>query len=89
MVEIDTTFLIRGPVSKMSECIGFWGVSAAMLSVVNMTVLVICIAPSKSFSFCSLSVVVGYRLLEIGSAQSECCAKVTNFKRGGAKLFAS
>lgn len=30
-VEVDTAFLIKGPVSRMSECIGFREVSASMM----------------------------------------------------------
>jgi hypothetical protein len=31
MVEMETAFLISGPVSRISECIGFWGASVAMM----------------------------------------------------------
>lgn len=49
IVEIDTAFLINGPVSRISECMGFWGVSAAIVNccvVPKILVEMLCAFPS-------------------------------------------
>lgn len=51
-VEMDTAFLIRGPVSRMSECIGFCcvGVESSMMVVEVAEQVVLYFYPSLLFS---------------------------------------